>query len=479
MHSSPENPLVGVLTLVASASPGSWHYQARAREYGIDPQVLGEVLELLYLEGLVTKGQSCPQQGPGIVLTDLGRTVVTNPELLERLRQGKPIDPANPGAIIRSSLLAPPRIWLTPLLLIANLLVFALTAWVANNAGRLNPFLMMRDGDVIHWMGGIKPSDLLQGQWWRLLTACFVHAGFLHIAMNMYALYGAGRFVEQTWGWWRYLLIYLVAGWGGSCLAMAWRPVDVLLCGASGALCGVLATEAVWVFLYGRYLPQQMARRGRQQILTTVVLLVVISLVPRVSWEAHLGGAVAGGVMALLLHWQRFGPVSAASWLLMALVPLASWAHLQYARQTSPAWLQLEGIHAREVGVPAVSTVLEETLQLCENDLQELMDRHPTRREEAQIQAVVARLQQQRQRLAQVADQVKALRSPVFRELRQTGLQGLDAADRLCQKAIDYLQAGAKVGKAEERAIRELFGQVDDLETQWREQVRQLPAAQK
>ena len=109
--------------------------------------------------------------------------------------------------------------------------------------------------------GGVYGGGWLNGEWWRLLTSCFIHIGVLHILANMYALYRVGGEVERWWGPVRYLVIYLFAGLGGSVLALALEP-RIVMAGASGAICGVLGAAAVWVLCNGRHLPRSLAARS-------------------------------------------------------------------------------------------------------------------------------------------------------------------------------------------------------------------------
>ena len=111
--------------------------------------------------------------------------------------------------------------------------MFAYCAWLAHRANVLKVYLTSRVDNrvlaqVYHPAGAVTALDVIRGDWWRLLTTCFVHAGILHILLNMYTLRAAGRFVEQTWGHARYLVIYLASGWAGSCVGLAYSPVMVV-----------------------------------------------------------------------------------------------------------------------------------------------------------------------------------------------------------------------------------------------------------
>ena len=128
-------------------------------------------------------------------------------------------------------------------------------------------------------------------EYYRLITAMFLHVGWWHIAFNMYALYLMGPSLERALGWWRFLGLYLVAGFAGSVVAYALTGIGNAAEGASGAIFGLFA--AIWV----------LSRRfggDTSQIATVIVINFVLGFVlSNVSWQGHLGGLVAGAVIAL------------------------------------------------------------------------------------------------------------------------------------------------------------------------------------
>ena len=134
----------------------------------------------------------------------------------------------------------PRRLLIVPILIIVNLLWFLAGLVLALHDGLpLGQYLSGGNPEFLHRLGGVIGFDLLRGDWWRLATSCFVHAGGLHLLLNMLALGIIGPQVEYLWGRGRLLIIYLYSGLGGTCLAMALRPEAVLI-GASGAIWGVL-----------------------------------------------------------------------------------------------------------------------------------------------------------------------------------------------------------------------------------------------
>ena len=143
---------------------------------------------------------------------------------------------------------------------------------------------------------GLPAAGIAHGEWWRLITAAFLHYGPVHLALNMFSLYFAGSILEQVIGRWRYLLLYLVSGLAGSAGALYHTP-NSATAGASGAIFGVLGGLLV------------LERRGNiatgGQVLGLIVLNLIFTFaVPGVSIGGHVGGLVAG--VLLMLAFVRF-----------------------------------------------------------------------------------------------------------------------------------------------------------------------------
>jgi membrane associated rhomboid family serine protease len=145
------------------------------------------------------------------------------------------------------------------------------------------------------------------GEWYRMLTSMFLHANFIHLALNMVSLYFVGTILEHVIGGWRFLLLYLAAGLAGSAGALVWSP-NVPTVGASGAIFGILGALLV------------LERRGNiatgGQILGLIVLNLVITFAfsSYISVGGHVGGLIAGIVlMILMLSFRRSAVQSIAS----------------------------------------------------------------------------------------------------------------------------------------------------------------------
>ncbi len=143
-------------------------------------------------------------------------------------------------------------------------------------------------GDFGMWPVGIA----IDGQWWRLVTAAFLHGSFLHIAFNMYVLYALGPTLERILGHVRYIALYLLAALGGGVASYAFSDIRTVSVGASGAIFGLMGALVV------------AGRRLRYDITQVLVLLginVVIGfLSPGIDWRAHLGGLATGALVAAI-----------------------------------------------------------------------------------------------------------------------------------------------------------------------------------
>src|SRR5271163_1670709 len=121
---------------------------------------------------------------------------------------------------------APREIAVTPFLIVINVLVYLVM--VLSGV----PFLFSNGPQLVPWGANFGPLTM-SGQWWRLLTACFLHFGLIHLAGNMLVLFWVGNFSERAFGNARFLLIYLLGGIGGSLASVYFHPLTVGA-GASG-----------------------------------------------------------------------------------------------------------------------------------------------------------------------------------------------------------------------------------------------------
>ena len=169
--------------------------------------------------------------------------------------------------------------------------------------------------DSVFQRGAMQSYSVADGDYWRLLTAAFLHGSLLHIAFNMYALYLFGPFVEKALGTVRFIAAYLTTAIASSVFVYWLERPEVATIGASGAVFGLFGMALLLLL------------RAKQDVTTLLVLLAinaVISLQGNISWQGHLGGFVAGCVLGAAFAYAPRdrkqavqGAVFAAVWIAM------------------------------------------------------------------------------------------------------------------------------------------------------------------
>ena len=195
-------------------------------------------------------------------------------------------------------------------LVILNLLVYMVTVYQGGGIGRPGGELFL-DGALI------GAAIDLEGDWYRLVTAMFLHASLLHLAFNMLALYWLGTIVEQALGTWRFLALYFVSGIAGSAGALALSDPFAVTVGASGAIYGIMGALLV--------LEYRATGSFAGQALGLIVLNLALTFaIPNISIGGHLGG-LAGGILATfaLAHYRYARPRSLGP-ALVGLIAVAS-----------------------------------------------------------------------------------------------------------------------------------------------------------
>jgi membrane associated rhomboid family serine protease len=149
----------------------------------------------------------------------------------------------------------------------------------------------------------LRGHEVADGEWWRLVTSAFLHASFLHIAFNMYALWLIGGALERYLGPARMLAIYFSAVLWGSAGALIFSP-NSLTVGASGGVFGLMAAMLVVERQQG------VAFLGSSVGGLLVINLVITFLLPGISVGGHIGGILGGAAAALVLSWFGRGHVA-------------------------------------------------------------------------------------------------------------------------------------------------------------------------
>ena len=149
-------------------------------------------------------------------------------------------------------------------------------------------------------IGGANATDLglgiigvADGEYYRLLTAAFLHSGFPHLLINMFSLYMIGPPLEAMLGRSRYVALYLVSAVGGEAVSYLMNPPFQFSVGASGAIFGLFGALLV------------VSRRMKYDLRPFLAIIAINAVIgflnTRIDWQAHLGGLVTGGLVALAM----------------------------------------------------------------------------------------------------------------------------------------------------------------------------------
>jgi membrane associated rhomboid family serine protease len=158
------------------------------------------------------------------------------------------------------------------------------------------------------------PIAVAGGEWWRPLTAAFLHIGPVHLALNMLAVLVFGSELERQLGRWRFLVLYLLSALGGAASIQLFGDPLRPVAGASTAIYGLLGALGVLMIV---------RRQDLRGLLTLLAINVVISFLPGISLLGHLGGLVVGALTAgIMVATRRSRPLQIASLALLAVLLL-------------------------------------------------------------------------------------------------------------------------------------------------------------
>jgi membrane associated rhomboid family serine protease len=172
------------------------------------------------------------------------------------------------------------------------LIVINVLAYLAEMAGGgANP--VEGGGSVVIDFGLFGPA-VDDGEWYRIVTGGFLHAGLIHLGFNMLALYFLGYLLEPAIGPWRFIAVYFVSLLGGAFGALVLDPRELTV-GASGAVFGLMSAS----FIVAR-------NRGMDELATQIGFFVIINLIftfsiSNISIGGHIGGLIAGALAAMAI----------------------------------------------------------------------------------------------------------------------------------------------------------------------------------
>ena len=197
-------------------------------------------------------------------------------------------EPVNNGIV---QLLTPRKgYFFTPSIILVNVLIFLLM--VISGVHIMSPASV----DLINWGANFRPSTL-EGEYWRLLSSCFLHIGLFHLAMNMYAFVYIGSMLEPLLGGKRFITAYLSTGFLASLTSLYWHDLTVSA-GASGAIFGMYGV------FFALLTSDLIEKTARQQLLKSIAIFIglnlMIGLNAGIDNAAHIGGLVSGFVIGYL-----------------------------------------------------------------------------------------------------------------------------------------------------------------------------------
>jgi rhomboid protease GluP len=194
----------------------------------------------------------------------------------------------------------------TTALLVVNIAVFAVM--VASGVHAVNPTVE----SLIAWGADFGPKTA-GGQWWRLLTAMFLHIGVLHLAMNMWALSSLGRLVERMQGTFAFVVVYLLSGWAGNLLSVVIKPYTVSA-GASGAIFGVYGALLAVALRPRQSMSVQALRPLRSSAFAFLGFNLWLGVTnAHIDLAAHAGGFGCGLVCGAILNHELTRPARRAA----------------------------------------------------------------------------------------------------------------------------------------------------------------------
>ncbi len=210
--------------------------------------------------------------------------------------------------------------------------LIALSSIVYLFSAFLSLSLIDMDMQVLVDMGALfGPYTVLKGEWWRLLTAMFLHGGMTHLLMNMFSLYIVGRGAEMYFDTKSYLSIYFFSGIIGGLVSLYIHPVSVGV-GASGAIFGVFGALAGF-FLAHRERIASHSKAFMKDFGVIIAINLVIGLsIPSIDVSAHIGGLVVGFIGGFVLSKDPKWILVYNTMMILVIMAFASYLPDQYAK---------------------------------------------------------------------------------------------------------------------------------------------------
>ncbi|MGL5872334.1 MAG: rhomboid family intramembrane serine protease [Xenococcaceae cyanobacterium] len=187
------------------------------------------------------------------------------------------------------------KAYVTHLLIIINFIFFLIEIYLGGSTNL----------QILYSLGALIPQDVFAGQWWRLVSANFLHYGWIHFLSNMLSLYVIGPLVEFNLGRIPFLFIYLLSGIGSMfafSILTLFQQENVILVGASAAIMGLVGTTLA-IFLRRWWLEKTRRAANRSIAIILIIIFQFITdfLLPRISFFSHFFGLIFGFCLGIIL----------------------------------------------------------------------------------------------------------------------------------------------------------------------------------
>lgn len=164
-------------------------------------------------------------------------------------------------------------------------------------------------------LGALNGPAVRAGEWWRLLSATYLHGSLIHLGMNMLALFYFGSLLERWLGHGRLAIIYTFCGVTGSLASLWWHPdPGIVGLGASGAIFGLMGTMLAIYWRFRQDFPARMRRQFLGWLKQLLFYNLIFSLLPGIDLSAHVGGLIGGCAMGLVLASSPYRRAASAGW---------------------------------------------------------------------------------------------------------------------------------------------------------------------
>ncbi|MCC6624143.1 MAG: rhomboid family intramembrane serine protease [Deltaproteobacteria bacterium] len=203
--------------------------------------------------------------------------------------------------------------WITYSLIGINVAVFLFCVVVGVSPTSPDPVTMHNLG------GSSKVATLGMGEWWRVITAAFLHYGVIHLALNMYSLFALGGPVERMLGRPAYASVYFVSALFGGVVSLITMGRNSVSAGASGAVFGVIGALGAYLLVHRARIEPEVWKREMMQLGIMLAINLVYGFTnPGIDNGAHIGGLIAGAGATFLLARIEDDARKKRAWLVAA-----------------------------------------------------------------------------------------------------------------------------------------------------------------